>query len=503
MTGSSLHWADYLVVAVFFAAMVGVGAWFSRKSKSADQFFGGDKTIPWWLSGISFYMCSFSALAFVMYSALAYKYGWVPVTISWLSVPAVLLGGKFLAVRWRRAAKGSPIDFIAQRYTPKMCQSLMWLGLPMQILDNAFKLMAIGTVVGIGMGFPLEIAISVSGAIIIVYTFLGGLKATLVCDFIQFFVILAVVLILPFLCLEKLAAVDGGSGLAHGMQVFIEKVPQGFFKLTGGQYDWVYMIVFFCIVGANLSTNWSLVQRYYSTKSDKDARKMAYLVSVLLFLGPPLFFFPAMAARVFIPGLDMANKDVMNGVYATLCKDVLPTGCFGLVIAAMFSATMSTLAGGYNAIASVLTNELYGRVNPNASAKDKMKVARIATAFVGVAVIGLTFLMQYAQGAGDLFDVTNRMFAVFVPPIAMTMLCGVLVKGVTKRSGSIALVSGISVGIMAFIVGQWVPQLRQMGPMFFITALTTIASLALGSRIKPDTKQEREEVEEFFRKISK
>ena len=502
MTGSSLHWVDYLVVAVFFAAMVGVGAWFSRKSKSADQFFGGDKTIPWWLSGISFYMCSFSALAFVMYSALAYKYGWVPVTISWLSVPAVLLGGRFLAVRWRRAAKGSPIDFIAERYTPKMCQALMWLGLPMQILDNAFKLMAIGTVVGVGMGFPLEIAISVSGAIIIVYTFLGGLKATLVCDFIQFFVILAVVLILPFLCLEKLAAIDGGSGLAHGMQVFIKNVPEGFFKLTGGQYDWLYMIVFFFIVGANLSTNWSLVQRYYSTKSDKDARKMAYLVSALLFLGPPLFFFPAMAARVFIPGLDMASKDVMNGVYATLCKDVLPTGCFGLVIAAMFSATMSTLAGGYNAIASVLTNELYGRVNPTASPESKMKVARIATAFVGIAVIGLTFLMQYAQGAGDLFDVTNRMFAVFVPPIAMTMLCGVLVKGVTKRAGSIALVSGIVVGITAFILGQWFPNLRQMGSMFFITALTTIAALAIGSRIKRDTPEEREKIESFFKRIS-
>jgi Na+/proline symporter len=169
----------------------------------------------------------------------------------------------------------------------------------------------------------------------------------------------------------------------------------------------------------------------------------------------------------------------------------------------MFSATMSTLAGGYNAIASVLTNELYGRINPNASVKDKMKVARIATAFVGIAVIGLTFLMQYAQGAGDLFDVTNRMFAVFVPPIAMTMLCGVLVKGVTKRSGSIALVSGITVGIMAFIAGQWFPALRQMGPMFFITALTTIAALALGSRFKPDTEKERTEVEEFFERISK
>jgi Na+/proline symporter len=244
------------------------------------------------------------------------------------------------------------------------------------------------------------------------------------------------------------------------------------------------------------------VQRYYSTKSDKDAKKMAYLVSALLFLGPPLFFFPAMAARVFIPELDMADKNVMNGVYALLCKTVLPAGSFGLVIAAMFSATMSTLAGGYNAIASVITNEFYCRIKPNATPVEKMNVARIATVFVGGAVISLTFLMQYAQGAGDLFDVTNKMFAVFVPPIAMTMLCGVLVKSVTKRAGSIALVSGIAVGIASFIIGAWVPVLREMGSMFFITSLTTIFALVVGSIIKPDTSDERKKVEEFFKRIT-
>ena len=82
--------ADYTVIATFFAVMVGVGLYYSRRSRSSDQFFGNDKTVPWWLSGVSFYMNSFSALAFVMYSALAYKFGWVPVTVSWLSVPAVL-----------------------------------------------------------------------------------------------------------------------------------------------------------------------------------------------------------------------------------------------------------------------------------------------------------------------------------------------------------------------------------------------------------------------------
>ena len=102
----SLSFVDYSVIAVFFAVMISVGLYFARRSKSAEQFFGGDKTVPWWLAGISFYMNSFSALAFVMYSALAYKYGLVPVTVSWLSVPAVLLGAHFLAVRWRRAASG-------------------------------------------------------------------------------------------------------------------------------------------------------------------------------------------------------------------------------------------------------------------------------------------------------------------------------------------------------------------------------------------------------------
>ena len=393
-----LAYADYAVIAVFFAVMVGVGVYYSRRAKSDAQFFGGDKSVPWWLSGVSFYMNSFSALAFVMYSALAYQYGWVPVTVSWLSVPAVLLGAWFLAVRWRRAAKGSPIDYIATRYTPKMCRTLAVLGLPMQLLDNALKLLAIGTVVGVGMGFPLFWSICISGLIIVLYTFLGGLKATLTCDFIQFLVILVVVFALPPLCLGRLASLDGGSGLMHGFSVFLDKVPDGFFNFTNGQYGWIYMIVFFCCVGSTLSTNWSLVQRYYSTKSEKDAKKMAYLVATLLFVGPPLFFFPAMAARVFLPDLDLNSASAMNAVYATLCKDILPVGMIGMVIAAMFSATMSSLAGNFNAAAAVMVNEIYLRLDKTATAARRMVAARVATVVVGLGVVGLTFVMQYAQG---------------------------------------------------------------------------------------------------------
>lgn len=487
--------ADYVVIAAFFAMMILTGIYYSRKQKGAGAFFGSDKTVPWWLSGISFYMNSFSALAFVMYSELAYKFGWVPVTVSWLSVPAVLLGARFLAVRWRRAANGSPIDFMAFRYTPKMCQALAWLGLPMQLLDNAFKLLAIGTVVGVGMGFPLVPAIAISGAIIVIYTFLGGLKAALACDFIQFFVVLIVVLVLPFLCLGKLG---DGAGMLRGFRNFLDGVPPGFFSLTADKYNWTYMIVFFLCVGSTLSTNWSLVQRYYSTRSDKDAKKMAYLVAALLFFGPPIFFFPAMAARMFLPGL--APEEV-KGVYAVLCREVLPTGMIGMVIAAMFSATMSTLAGNFNAAASVLVNELYGRFAKHDTPSRRMIAARVATVGVGLSVIGLTFLMQYAQGADDLFNVTNKVFGVFLPPIAVPMLAGVLVKQVSKRSGTLALTAGIVSGFILFIVGGSYPFLREMVWMLPLTSAITIITLAVGTHLFPDTPEERAGIEAFHERI--
>ncbi len=493
---------DYAVITAFFAVMLGVGVYYSRRSKSSDQFFGNDKSIPWWLSGVSFYMNSFSALAFVMYSALAYKFGWVPVTVSWLSVPAVLLGAWFLAVRWRRAAKGSPIDYIAERYTPGMCRTLAVLGLPMQLLDNALKLLAIGTVVGVGMGFPLFWAICISGLIIVAYTFLGGLKATLTCDFIQFLVILVVVLALPFLCLDRLSSMDGGAGLTHGLLVFLDRVPDGFFALTAGKYTWVYMLVFFCCVGSTLSTNWSLVQRYYATKSERDAKKMAYLVAMLLFVGPPVFFFPAMAARVFLPTIPEAE---MNGVYAILCRDVLPVGMIGMVIAAMFSATMSSLAGNFNAAAAVITNELYLKVAKNPSARAKMVAARLATVAVGGLVVALAFVMQYAQGADDLFNLSNKVFGVFLPPIAIPMLCGIFVRKFSKRSGLCGLVGGIAVGLMVFAVGA-IPSyahLREMIWIFPLTSVATVLCLVLGSCLFPDSPSEHAAVDAFMDRIER
>ena len=79
---------DYFVLGGYFVLMLGIGAYFYRHVREMKDYFSGGNRIPWWLSGVSFYMSSFSVAAFVQYSALAYLYGWVAVTLYWVTVPS-------------------------------------------------------------------------------------------------------------------------------------------------------------------------------------------------------------------------------------------------------------------------------------------------------------------------------------------------------------------------------------------------------------------------------
>ena len=205
-----------------------------------------------------------------------------------------------------------------------------------------------------------------------------------------------------------------------------------------------------------------------------------------------------MAARVFLPGLPDAE---LNGVYARLCREVLPVGMMGMVVAAMFSATMSSLAGNFNAAASVVVNELYLKFAAAPSPRKRMLAARVATVLVGGLVLALTFVMQYVQGADDLFNLSNKIFGVFLPPIAVPMLGGLLVRRLSRRAGMAGLVGGIAFGLTLFSVGARWPFLREMVWSFSLTAAATVACLIVGTALWPDTVEERKAVDGFFARL--
>ncbi len=200
------------------------------------------------------------------------------------------------------------------------------------------------------------------------------------------------------------------------------------------------------------STNWTLIQRYYCVPKERDALKVGGLVVALYIIGPPLMFFPAIAATRFIPTLADAGD-----IYPTLCAQLFPAGMLGLAIAAMFAATMSTLSGDYNVCASVLTNDVYRRlIRPQASQRELVNVGRIMTLVIGIIALGAAMLIARGK-AENLFRIMVTLFGVATAPVAVPMLLGLLSRRHTNASAIGGFLLGIGTGLGLFFFSQYGP----------------------------------------------
>jgi len=493
----------------YFILMLGIGIYFYRYMHGMKDYFSGGNTIPWWLSGTSFYMTSFSAFAFVFYSALAYQYGWVAVTLYWVTVPATIFSVMFFAKRWRRARIDSPVEYLETRYSPLLRQLVAWQGVPVILIDDSLKLVAIGTFLSAGLGLPLAYSMFGAGVIMLAYTFMGGLWAVTVTDFVQFVVMAVAIFVLLPLAINK----------AGGWDVLVQ--TESFHQIVNEEYNWIYvglLAVLYCLAWS--SVKWPLIQRYYCVRDEKEALKTGWCVVVLNIISPPLMFIPAMAATHFLP--DIVPKEV----YPRLCAFLLPAGMLGLMAAAMFSATMSTLSGDYNACASVLTNDVYRRlVRPNASQKELVFVGRIMTLLVGIVALGVAFIMLRGTGEG-LFRTMVTLFGIATAPVAVPMILGLLSKRVTNLGAIAGFLCGFGVGLYLFLrfyfwlpKGQdtpiwgmiWNPdkdelliaglRLKMEVVLFACNALVTFVVMMVVSMLKPMSAEDRARVESFRKRL--
>jgi SSS family transporter len=425
---------DYFIVAGYFGLMLAIGAYFYRFMRGFKDYFSGGNSIPWWLSGVSFYMTSFSAYAFITYSALAYSYGWVGVTLLWISGAATLVSVTFFAKRWRRARIDSPVEYLETRYSPTVRQLFAWHGVPVRVFDDSLKLIAVGTFVSVGLGMPMRTSMVVSGGIMLAYTLMGGLWAVTVTDFVQFIVLTSAILILL-----PLAIIRGG-----GPAAIVQHSPPGFFHLVSPEYNWVYICSNLLLASLCFSAlHWQLVQRYYCVPTERDAQKVGWLVVGLYFICPPMMFLPALAARQFVSGL---AKD--TDIYPILCAHLLAPGMLGLMIAAMFSSTMSALSGDYNVCANVLTTDVYRRLlRPAASQRELVLAGRFMTVLVGIVSIGLALFMA-GGGSERLFRNMVKLFSTAAAPVAIPMLMGLTWPRATNRGVLVGFATGLATGLI-------------------------------------------------------
>jgi len=494
---------DYAMLVGYFVLMLLVGVYFARSMRGMKDYFSGGNKIPWWLSGVSFYMSSFSAFAFISFSALAFRHGWVSVTLLWVTVPATVFSVLLFARRWRRARIDSPVEYLETRYSGGFRQLVAWQGIPVKIIDDALKLVAIAAFLSVILQQkPVESMIW-SGAVILAYTFLGGLWAVVVTDFIQFVVMAVAILILIPLAIARIGGLD---------QINLI-LPQGVAGFFTAEYNWVYVVLLsflYCVHWSSM--NWPLIQRYYCVANEREAVKVGWLVTLLNVLGPPLMFLPALAAAHFLPA-SVPGKFV----YPRLCIELLPAGILGLVVAAMFSATMSMLSSDYNACAGVLTGDVYRRLlRPRASQRELVLVGRLMTLVVGGLALGAAVLMVELTGEG-LFKMMVTLFSVVTAPVGVPMILGLLSRRVTNRAALVGWFLGIVVGLamLAWCPAKLVFHLGGPGgveffstilekeiAIFTATLLVSLAATLVVSLAWPMPDEEARRVDDFHRRLA-
>ncbi|GAI97575.1 unnamed protein product, partial [marine sediment metagenome] len=151
-----------------------------------------------------------------------------------------------------------------------------------------------------------------------------------------------------------------------------------------------------------------MIQKYNCVRNERDARRVVYAVAVWSFIGPILFYTPSLIARVVFPDLENPRF-----AYAVISLKVLPVGLMGVMIAAMLSATLSTLSNEFTMLSSVLTNDFYAKkIKPDASQKHLINVGRLNCLIIGVLTTLLAISLQYIQEL-NLFDIMVKTYTAF------------------------------------------------------------------------------------------
>jgi SSS family transporter len=384
-------------------------------------------------------MSMFSTFVFVAYAGIAYEHGLVAIVVFWSTVPPCVIAGRYLATRWRRANLTTPVEYLEQRFNLGVRQVFSWMGLLMRFLDNAVRLYATGLFLATVTPLSHPEAIVASGIFITIFTMIGGLWAVTVLDTIQFIVLMCASLILVPLSLN---AAGGFAGIAAS-------APEQLEWLHGPKGAPLWLFAYYLLVVLKYNSNWSFIQRLYVVRDEKAARNVGYLSAVLFLVSPVIFLLPPLAARVVLPDLPDPEQS-----YVALCVHLLPAGMMGLMIASMFSATMSSLNSEFNVMAGVLTKDLYQRfVRPAADDRHLMWMARATTVGVGA---GVTAGALFVGNFGGAFE-ANKLFAsVFAVPLAVPLIFGLLWRRSSSLGALLCAVLGSAFAAMLHFT-DWLP----------------------------------------------
>ncbi len=457
---------DWAVMVIYAVGMLLVGAYFSRKAKTSEDYMLGGRTMKSWMVGLSLFASLFSSISYLSVPGEVIRFGpalylgvaifpLVHLAVGYLLIPAIMKEKVSSAYELLELKLGPSLRVLAS--TGFMVLRIAWMSVIIFMCAQKIIVPIMGWAENPEAAFWVSVAM---GVVTVIYTSLGGLRAVVFTDVVQTFILLGAAMFTIVLI-----------GARLGFSSFIPEIPQGipetwvkwkwfapgerasFITACMGMFIW-----YFCTAGSDQMA----IQRYLSTRNEKSARS-GYKTSLICNFVVELFLISVglglLAYFRANPGQILGGSTIAktaDKLFPHFIVIGLPVGLTGLALAGLLAAAMSSLSSGVNSACLVISRDFVDRYKKNPiSEHAKVTLAKLISVAIGVVIVALSLVFRHIRGnlTELVFKTCNLLTAALFIPFSMALFVSWAKEWATFAGTLAATATAVLVGFSAEIFG--------------------------------------------------
>lgn len=480
---------DFVILVVYLLAVLLAGLHFSKREMKGKEFFKGDGTIPWWVTSVSIFATLLSPISFLSLAGNSYGGTWILWFAQLGIFIAIPLTIKFFLPLYSRLDLDTAYQYLEIRYNSKGLRVLGALMFIVYQIGRMSIIMYLPSVVLAELtGISVNILIIAMGVIAIIYSYTGGLKSVLWTDFIQGMVLIVGV---TGTLIYLIANINGGVGtvmetLTSGQKFLAQKeviFDPNILKTSA----------FIIFVGAGLNTfssyvsSQDVVQRFTTTTDLKQLKKMTYGNGVLSIVVATIFYLIGTCLFVFYSqNPELAQTVKQDQIFASYIAYQLPVGITGILLAAIYAASQSTLSTGLNSVATSWTLDIQTLINKDMSFERQTKIAQYISLGVGILSIGVSIVLANGE-IKSAYEWFNSFMGLVLGVLAGIFVLGAFCKKATKLGAYIGFaVSAILVIYLKYNVpdvSSWAYSLITITTSVVVGQISSLIQLKFTNKV--------------------
>ncbi len=453
-----LTFVDWLVIAVYFIFVLGIGYYLKKFTKNEEDFFLAGRKNSAWVAGIAFLSANLGALELMGMAGNTYKYGMYVAHFYWIgAIPAMLFLGLYMMPFYYSSKIKSIPGYLKLRFDEKTRVLNAIAFAIMTLLVSGINLYAMALVLHTFLGWNWDVSMWISAATVAAYITFSGLLSAIFTEILQFFLIWFGLFLVSFMGILEIGSVG---------EIFA-RIPESYSKLwsnslnpadNGMVISWAGIVLGlgFVLSFGYWTTDFLVVQRAFSAKNLRTARMTPILASFFKMALPFLVILSGLIALILAGdpksgfALMQDNGQInYDSTLPLLIARYYPPGLIGLGITALLAGFMAGQAGNVSAFNTVWTYDIYKSIiKRDASDQHLLWMGRITT-IIGVLLSLVT--AYWAKSFPSIMDYMQAIFSWVNAPLFGTMLLGMFIWWITPNGAFWGLVIGMVSSFLMYL----------------------------------------------------